>query len=83
MLTAPTVHGRVIWRIIRSMSREAPKQDIDETAIEIGERGSAAAGIKGVAVSLQRSYEQMGAIRTAKTLPLLNQRSGFDCPGCA
>ncbi|GAB3298905.1 FdhF/YdeP family oxidoreductase [Parasphingorhabdus pacifica] len=65
------------------MSREAPKQDIDETAIEIGERGTSAAGLKGVAVSLQRSYEQMGALRTAKTLPLLNQRSGFDCPGCA
>ena len=34
-------------------------------------------------VSLQRSWEQMGVSRTVKTLPLLNQRDGFDCPGCA
>ncbi|MBA8824013.1 molybdopterin-dependent oxidoreductase alpha subunit [Saccharopolyspora lacisalsi] len=39
--------------------------------------------MKGVLVSLQRSWEQMGVSRTTRTLPLLNQRSGFDCPGCA
>lgn len=25
----------------------------------------------------------MGAVRTARTLARLNQREGFDCPGCA
>ncbi|MER7015683.1 FdhF/YdeP family oxidoreductase [Saccharopolyspora sp. NPDC000359] len=65
------------------MSRGAPEQDIDENALRIGEPGRAAAGVKGVLVSLQRSWEQMGAARTARTLPLLNQRDGFDCPGCA
>ena len=34
-------------------------------------------------VSLQRGLEQMGAVRTARTLARLNQRNGFDCPGCA
>ncbi|MEO6145354.1 MAG: FdhF/YdeP family oxidoreductase, partial [Dermatophilaceae bacterium] len=37
----------------------------------------------GVAVSLKRGVEQMGLTRTAATLRLLNQREGFDCPGCA
>jgi len=37
----------------------------------------------GVMVSLQRGFEQMGALRTAATLARLNQRKGFDCPGCA
>jgi molybdopterin-dependent oxidoreductase alpha subunit len=36
-----------------------------------------------VAVSLLRGVEQMGTGRTVKTLRLLNQREGFDCPGCA
>lgn len=65
------------------MSRKAPKQDIDESELETGRPGQAAAGVKGVLVSLQRSWQQMGTARTIKTLPLLNQRSGFDCPGCA
>ncbi len=65
------------------MARNAPRDDIDESALKIEAPGSAAAGMKGVLVSLQRSWEQMGLARSARTLPLLNQRSGFDCPGCA
>ena len=39
--------------------------------------------MRAVLVSLQRGLEQMGALRTAATLARLNQRNGFDCPGCA
>ncbi|MDV3127695.1 FdhF/YdeP family oxidoreductase [Mycobacterium sp. 21AC1] len=42
-----------------------------------------AAGVKAVMVSMQRGLEQMGPLRTAATLTRLNQRHGFDCPGCA
>ncbi len=42
-----------------------------------------AAGVKAVMVSLHRGLEQMGPVRTAATLTRLNQRHGFDCPGCA
>ena len=42
-----------------------------------------AAGVKAVMVSLQRGLESMGAVRTAAALARLNQRHGFDCPGCA
>jgi molybdopterin-dependent oxidoreductase alpha subunit len=66
-----------------SVTRNAPKHDVDEAALEVHEPKDWAAGIPGVAVSLFRGVEQMGATRTAKTLRLLNQRKGFDCPGCA
>ena len=65
------------------MSRKAPQKDIDESALTTHEPKGAAAGVKAVMISLQRSWEQMGAGRTIRTLPLLNQKSGFDCPGCA
>ncbi|MDH6194727.1 molybdopterin-dependent oxidoreductase alpha subunit [Mycobacterium frederiksbergense] len=42
-----------------------------------------AAGVKAVMVSMQRGLEQMGPLRTAAALAKLNQRHGFDCPGCA
>ncbi|WP_328617862.1 FdhF/YdeP family oxidoreductase [Amycolatopsis sp. NBC_00355] len=65
------------------MTREAPSQDVDEAQLEVGKPKGWAAGIPGVAVSLLRSVEQMGTGRTVKALRLLNQRHGFDCPGCA
>lgn len=65
------------------MAREAPRDDVDESALDVSERGTAAAGLTGVWVSLRRGWEQMGLSRTIRTLPLLNQRSGYDCPGCA
>ncbi|MHA6802771.1 FdhF/YdeP family oxidoreductase [Salinifilum ghardaiensis] len=65
------------------MAREAPREDVDESALDVSEPGTAAAGLTGVWVSLRRGWEQMGLSRTVRTLPLLNQRSGYDCPGCA
>jgi molybdopterin-dependent oxidoreductase alpha subunit len=34
-------------------------------------------------VSLQRALASMGPLRTAASLARVNQRKGFDCPGCA
>ena len=34
-------------------------------------------------VSLRRSLAEMGPVRTAAAWLRLNQRDGFDCPGCA
>jgi formate dehydrogenase major subunit len=65
------------------MTRRAPEQDVDESKIEVGEPKTYAAGVKGVLVSLQHGWDQMGATRSVRTLRLLNQREGFDCPGCA
>ncbi len=42
-----------------------------------------AAGIPGVAAAMRHGLREMGAVRTAETLLRLNQRDGFDCPGCA
>jgi molybdopterin-dependent oxidoreductase alpha subunit len=42
-----------------------------------------AAGIPGIVKSLEYSYEQMRGRRTVQTLRKVNQKHGFDCPGCA
>src|ERR1700694_4514064 len=57
--------------------------DFDEHAVTVAGPEHEAAGVKAVLVSLQRGVEQMGAVRTAAALARLNQRHGFDCPGCA
>lgn len=57
--------------------------DYDEHAIAVGPPGTAAAGVPGVVAALRHSVTQMGVVRTARTLARVNQRDGFDCPGCA
>ncbi|MDT5194647.1 MAG: hypothetical protein QOH20_1401 [Mycobacterium sp.] len=68
-------------------SRRNPDRDVDagfdEHATVISGPEHEAAGVKAVMVSLHRGLEQMGPVRTAATLSRLNQRHGFDCPGCA
>jgi formate dehydrogenase major subunit len=63
------------------MSRP-PQDDFDE-AVEVGHRKEWAAGLPGVQWAMKVSLEQMGPTRTARTLLKLNQKNGFDCPGCA
>jgi molybdopterin-dependent oxidoreductase alpha subunit len=42
-----------------------------------------AAGIPGVVAGGRAALEQMGPVRSARTLLRINQTDGFDCPGCA
>ncbi len=57
--------------------------DYDEHAVVSTGAEREAAGVKAVMVSLRRGLESMGVFRTAASLIRLNQRKGFDCPGCA
>ncbi|WP_285709849.1 FdhF/YdeP family oxidoreductase [Microtetraspora sp. NBRC 16547] len=65
------------------MARKAPDEDVTEKDLEVGPPKEWAAGIPAVAKSLRMSYDQMGAGRTFLTLARVNQKHGFDCPGCA
>ena len=65
------------------MATKAPGEGIDETKIRVGERKRRAVGVPGVLHALQISYEQMGVTRSIQTLRQINQKDGFDCPGCA
>ncbi len=42
-----------------------------------------AAGIPAVKVAIQHAMKEMGLVKAAKVLPKMNQKEGFDCPGCA
>ncbi|MGV0848781.1 FdhF/YdeP family oxidoreductase [Mycolicibacterium phlei] len=55
----------------------------DESRLEVTEPEREAAGVTAVMVSMQRALTQMGPLRTGAALIRLNQRHGFDCPGCA
>ena len=65
------------------MASKAPAQDINEAALKVGSPKTRAVGIPAVAHALDIAVKQMGAVRTAQTLLKVNQKGGFDCPGCA
>ena len=65
------------------MGRRKRTAEIDESALEVGGKAHAAAGLTAVGVAMKRAVEEMGVARTAKTLTKLNQVDGFDCQGCA
>jgi molybdopterin-dependent oxidoreductase alpha subunit len=65
------------------MATRPPKTDIDETKVRVSTRKKHAAGVPAVLNSLQVAVDQMGVKRSVQTLLRLNQKDGFDCPGCA
>ncbi|MEW2455700.1 FdhF/YdeP family oxidoreductase [Streptomyces albus] len=65
------------------MTRKAPSSDPVQDAPQVGAPAHAAAGLPAVAHSLRMARQQMGVKRTALTLLRVNQKDGFDCPGCA
>src|SRR5690606_29624247 len=67
----------------RGMAMKPPTGDIDDSRIRVSAPKEKAAGIPGVLHALQIAQQQMGVVRSARTLLRLNQKDGFDCPGCA
>ena len=55
----------------------------DQRSLKIQKRKKMAAGIPAVTSSLKHGLRNMGLKRSVKTLMMVNQQSGFDCPGCA
>lgn len=65
------------------MAKKPPAADIDESRLRLTRPKKVAVGVPAVLHALQISVDQMGVARTAQTLMKVNQKDGFDCPGCA
>ncbi|MFI2782156.1 FdhF/YdeP family oxidoreductase [Streptomyces sp. ALB3] len=65
------------------MATKPPTGDPVQDAPRIDAVQHAAAGLPAVAHTLRAAQRQMGVKRTAQTLLKVNQKDGFDCPGCA
>ncbi len=65
-----------------SASVQAQPPD-DVAGIEIGEASKIAGGVSAILSSVKHAWREMGAARSLKTLLQVNQKDGFDCPGCA
>lgn len=68
---------------------KAPKRNISATGtiefsnLKVAEPSDYAAGIPGIKAALEHVSKEAGLFRSLKTLSHMNQKEGFDCPGCA
>ena len=55
----------------------------DDNRLRISSPKKVAAGIPATISTMRHSIAKMGVSRTIRTLSMVNQKDGFDCPGCA
>ncbi|MFF1509855.1 FdhF/YdeP family oxidoreductase [Streptomyces sp. NPDC058326] len=65
------------------MVSKPPVGDPVQDAPQVTPPQHSAAGLPAIGHTLRVAREQMGTVRTARTLLKVNQKDGFDCPGCA
>jgi molybdopterin-dependent oxidoreductase alpha subunit len=68
-------------RIVAVLSGAQPPAAF--TGLKLAARAEKAAGMPGVLVALRHANRYMGPRRAIKTMFKINQKGGFDCPGCA
>jgi len=72
------------WRYLRSMRKPvSPTVPHDQNSLRLKKPKKQAAGIPAVISSGIHSLKKMGVSNSIRTLRMVNQKNGFDCPGCA
>src|SRR5258705_5081298 len=61
-------------------AREAPGES---SLVQIRPISKVAGGIPSIIATAKTVWSEMGVARGVRTLLKLNQKEGFDCPGCA
>jgi molybdopterin-dependent oxidoreductase alpha subunit len=65
------------------MTARPPLDDVGDDNLRVAPPQRSAAGLAGIRHGLRPVLQQAGVARGVRTLRLVNQQRGFDCPGCA
>ena len=65
------------------MTARPPVDDVGDENLRVEPPQRSAAGLEGIRHGLRPVLQQAGVVRGVRTLRLVNQQRGFDCPGCA
>src|ERR1700674_5136682 len=61
----------------------APDAPAESSLVQIKPISKVAGGIPSIIATAKTAWSEMGVARGVRTLLKLNQKDGFDCPGCA
>ena len=88
--TAPALDGEHSEKINRRIEETnahgadvSAQPPVETAGIEIKEASGVAGGLPAIVQTVRHAWREMGARRSLKTLLAINQKDGFDCPGCA
>jgi len=62
---------------------ETGQPPVEFTGIKVGKPKTKAAGVPAITATLKQANKYMGVNNARKTMAKVNQKGGFDCPGCA
>ena len=62
---------------------QSAQPPVETEGTEIKERSKVAGGVPAIVSTMRHALGEMGVRRSLKTLLSVNQKNGFDCPGCA
>jgi molybdopterin-dependent oxidoreductase alpha subunit len=86
----PPSNGNLSEKSDQSFQEESPDErhasaqpPLEAEAPEIKEVSRVAGGIPAILSTAKYALREMGVRRSLKTLLAVNQKEGFDCPGCA
>jgi len=65
----------------KSKPRAQPPEE--KSLVQIEPASKVAGGVPAIIVTAKTAWNEMGLTRGVRTLLKLNQKTGFDCPGCA
>ena len=65
------------------MERRPERVPIEKTTPRVRRSAHVAAGLPAILAATRHALAEMGPLRSLKALLQVNQRGGFDCPGCA
>lgn len=64
-----------------TQSRAQPPEEF--TGLEVRPVSEVAGGVPAIISSMKHVWGEMGVVRGTRTLLVMNQKGGFDCPSCA
>jgi molybdopterin-dependent oxidoreductase alpha subunit len=65
------------------VGQRSAQTPLEIEGLEIKQASSVAGGVPAIFQTAKFAWREMGARRSLKTLLAVNQKDGFDCPGCA
>jgi len=81
--STPLATAKVMSKEEAKSSAPSAQPPEERTLVQITPVSKVAGGIPSIIATAKTIWNEMGVVRGARTLLKLNQKTGFDCPGCA
>src|SRR3954470_6504182 len=84
VLNGTFMRARYAWgTALTTYGLQSMEDEQEVSRLRVTSAADHAAGVPAVVRSVRMLHDQVGVVRGARALLRINQKHGFDCPGCA